>query len=290
MLTAIADVTRQAAAFTPTPAFTATLPAEPTATPPPTVAVTLQPVPAVANANLNVRSDPRRGGQNLGGVFFNQKISVVARNPEATWYYILWPDSPSGYAWILASAVEIPPADLYRLPIASYDKSGSLILRPAIVWEILGTPLPIPPVPQGEKIRPATVIAPANARVCPSVGCMVLTVLPPGQQINLTGRYGDNEWAQFDFPLRPGRQSMGSPQRARTRTGWLLRPAALRCAGHGTDPRTAHPHPRPQPDAHPHPHPAPHPGRAAGAHGSRCRHLRRTQLAFGAGGAPQERG
>lgn len=204
MLTAIADVTRQAAAFTPSPTFTVTPPPQPTATPTPTVAVTLQPVPAVANANLNVRSDPRRGGQNLGGVFFNQKISVVARNPEATWYYILWPDSPSGYAWILASAVEISPADLYRLPIASYDSGGSLILLPAIVWEIPGTPLPIPPVPQGEKIRPATVIAPANARVCPSVGCMVLTVLPPGQQINLTGRYGDNEWAQFDFPSGPG--------------------------------------------------------------------------------------
>ncbi|MCS6993004.1 MAG: SH3 domain-containing protein [Anaerolineales bacterium] len=203
MLTAIADVTKQAAAATPTPAFTATFTPEPTLTPTPTVAVTLQPVPGIANANLNVRSDPRRGGKNLGGVFFNQKISIAARNPESNWYYIVWPDSPTGYAWILASAVQIENTDLYRLPIAFYDNAGNLVLRPPLVWEIPGTPLPIPPVPQGDKVRPATVIAPANARVCPSVGCMVLTVLPPGQQISMTGRYGDNEWAQFDFPSGP---------------------------------------------------------------------------------------
>lgn len=198
-----AEVTRQIPLITPSPEPTATeTPQPPTLTPTPQVI--LQPVPGVANANLNVRSEPRRGSDNLGSVFFNQKISVAARNPEATWYYILWQDSPTGYAWILASAIQIENADIYRLPIAEYGPNNTLILRPPILWEISGTPLPIPPVPEGDKIRPATVIAPANIRVCPSLGCMVLAILPPGQKINMTGRYGENEWAQFDFPSGPG--------------------------------------------------------------------------------------
>jgi hypothetical protein len=32
---------------------------------------------------------------------------------------------------------------------------------------------------------------------------MVLVILQPGQSLNLTGRYGENEWAQFDFPSGP---------------------------------------------------------------------------------------
>lgn len=204
MLTAIAQVTLQAAASTPTsPATETATPEPPTPTFTPTVQVTLQPVPGIANANLNVRSSPGRGGQNLGGVFFNQKINVVARNPQANWYYILWQDSPTGYGWILASAIQVEETDLYRLPIAWYDAANNLILRPPVLWEIPGTPLPIPPVPEGDKIRPATVIAPANIRVCPSVGCLVLAILQPGQKLNLTGRYGDNEWAQFDYPSGP---------------------------------------------------------------------------------------
>ncbi|GAB4489391.1 MAG: hypothetical protein Fur0016_21780 [Anaerolineales bacterium] len=204
MLTTVYEVTRQASLATPTPepAATAT-PQPPTLTPTPTVQVVLQPIPALAGDNLTVRSEPRRGSANLGGIFFNQKFNVLARNPQATWLYIEWKDSPSGYAWVISRAVQLQGADLTQLPIASYDPNGNLILRPPVLWQISGTPLPIPPVPEGDKIRPATVIAPANIRVCPSLGCMVLAILPAGQKINLTGRYGENEWAQFDYPSGP---------------------------------------------------------------------------------------
>ncbi len=204
MLTTVYEVTRQASLATPTPepAATAT-PQPPTLTPTPTVQVVLQPIPALAGDNLTVRSEPRRGSANLGGIFFNQKFNVLARNPQATWLYIEWKDSLSGYAWVISRAVQLQGADLTQLPIASYDPNGNLILRPPVLWQISGTPLPIPPVPEGDKIRPATVIAPANIRVCPSLGCMILAILPAGQKINLTGRYGENEWAQFDYPSGP---------------------------------------------------------------------------------------
>ncbi len=203
-LTAVAEVTRMASLITPTPEPTATAtPQPPTPTPTATVEVILEPIPGIATDNLTIRSEPRRGSDNLGGVMFNQKVSVVARNPEANWYYILWQDSPSGYAWVVSRAVELQTSDITQLPIASYDTQGNIVLSPPIRWEITGTPLPIPPVPEGDKIRPATVLAPANIRVCPSLGCMVLAVLQPGQAINMTGRYGENEWAQFDYPSGP---------------------------------------------------------------------------------------
>jgi uncharacterized protein YgiM (DUF1202 family) len=204
-LTVVAEVTQALSLLTPTPEPTAIEPTAPPApTPTPTIEVILQPVPGIASDNLTVRSEPRRGSANLGGIFFNQKLNVLARNLRATWYYIEWKDSPSGYAWVVSRAVTLQGSDITRLPIADYDSNGTLILRPPVLWEISGTPLPIPPVPEGDKIRPATVSAPANIRVCPTLGCMVLAVLPPGQKINLTGRYGDNEWAQFDYPSGPG--------------------------------------------------------------------------------------
>lgn len=204
-LTAVAEVTRVLSLFTPTPEPTATNTPEPPApTPTPTVEVILEPIPGIATDNLTVRAEPRRGSPNLGGVYFNQKVSVVARNPEANWYYILWKESSTGYAWVVSRAVQLQSSDIAQLPIASYDSESNLILRPPVLWDMSGAALPIPPIPQGDKIRPATIIAPANARVCPSTGCMVLTLLQPGQVINMTGRYGDNEWAQFDFPSGPG--------------------------------------------------------------------------------------
>ena len=204
-LTAVAEVTQVLSLVTPTPEPTATETPEPPApTPTPTIQVILQPVPGIAGDNLTVRSEPRRGSTNLGGIFFNQKLSVLARNPQANWYYIEWKDSPTGYAWVVSRAVQLQGSDITQLPIADYDPNGNLILHPPVLWEISGAALPIPPVPEGDKTRPATVIAPANIRVCPSLGCMVLAVLQTGQKINMTGRYGDNEWAQFDYPSGPG--------------------------------------------------------------------------------------
>lgn len=201
-LTAVAEVTHIASLVTPTPEPTVTDTPQPP-TPTPTLQVILQPIPALATDNLTVRSQPRRGSDNLGGIFFNQKLNVLARNPQANWYYIEWKDAPGGRAWVVSRAVQLQNADITQLPIADYDANNNLILRPPVLWEIGGTPLPIPPVPEGDKIRPATVTAPANIRVCPSLGCMVLAVLQPGQKINMTGRYGENEWAQFDYPSGP---------------------------------------------------------------------------------------
>lgn len=201
--TAFAALTLSAdqATATPSPTITETVP--PPATLTPTLMPTIEPVAGVANNNVTVRAEPRRGADNLGGVFFNQGVQVLARNDSGTWYYILWQDSPSGTAWVTRQAIDLTNFDVGRLPIAMIDASGKISMLAPFVWEITGTPLPIPPVPTGDKIRPATIVQAANVRVCPSTACMALGVLELGQAVNMTGRYGENDWAQIDYPSGP---------------------------------------------------------------------------------------
>jgi uncharacterized protein YgiM (DUF1202 family) len=210
--TAFYSLTEVALLASPTPSpTTSEMPLPPSLTP--TVEVKLEPIPGVATDNLSVRSEPRKGADNLGGIFYNQKVNVLARNDVATWYYILWSDSPDGKGWVAAGGVTLQNFDIGRLPIAFYDASHNLITLPPFIWEISGTPSPLPPVPSGDKIRPATVVQAANVRVCPSKGCMVMGFLQLGEQVNMTGRYGDNEWAQIDYPSGPGGK------------GWIAREA-----------------------------------------------------------------
>jgi hypothetical protein len=201
--TALAELTRLAPVSTSTPEATATETTTPTPQPTPTIEVILSPVPGVATNNLTVRSSSGKGGDNLGGIFFNQKMSVLGRNPNATWFYIEWQDSPTGKAWVTARAVDLQGFDIGRLPIVYQDDNNNLTFFPPVIWEITGTPLPVPPVPTGNQIRPATVNQTANVRVCPSKGCSVIGYLEFGQALNMTGRTWGNEWAQFDYPSGP---------------------------------------------------------------------------------------
>lgn len=203
VLTAMHEISQMTPASTPTPEVTATETPSPTLTPTPTVEVVLSPVPGIATNNLTVRSWAGKGGDNLGGIYYNQKVNVLARNASASWYYIVWADSPTGRAWVVSVAVDLQGYDIGRLPIVVEDENRNLTFFPPVVWEVVGTPLPIPPVPQGDKIRPATVNQTANVRVCPSVGCTIIGVVQFGQAINMTGRTWGNSWAQFDYPSGP---------------------------------------------------------------------------------------
>lgn len=202
--TALSSLTKAASQSTPAPLETATEIPTATLPPTPTLEITLEPVIGQASANVTVRSEPRKGSDNLGGIFFNQKVSVLGRNITGSWYYILWADAPTGHAWTVSRAVDLQNADITRLPIVDYDQEKNMIVMPPYLWEINGTPLPIPPVPTGSEYRTATVSSPANLRICPSPYCQAIDMLAYGQAVNMTGRYGDNEWAQIDYPSGPG--------------------------------------------------------------------------------------
>ena len=209
--TAIASFTQAAAQ-----SFTATAPATPSLTPnPPTLAptatevVVFEPIDATCHYPATVRSWPGKGGEDLGYVRFNQGVKVVARNNIGNWLYIPWADSPSGFGWVSSQAFDLT-TEVGILPIA-LEVGDKIVMRNPVKWEIKGTPLPLPTLPNDPTIRPATVIQAATIRVCPTKFCQPLGYLPLGATIIMTGRYGDNEWAQFLFPSGPGGK------------GWVIR-------------------------------------------------------------------
>jgi uncharacterized protein YraI len=178
------------------PEPTATFTAEPTL--PPTVMPTIEPMTAIANTSVTFRSEPRKGSDNIGGVYGNQAVKVIARNAAATWFYIIAPGAPGGMAWVLASAFTLQ-GDLTTLPIATFPEgSNTPILLPPIIHTIPGTPLPLNPPAPGAKT--ATVTQLAKVRVGPGIGYMEMGLLQPGTTIVLTGRIEGNAWLQIEYP------------------------------------------------------------------------------------------
>lgn len=195
------DTPQPSATASPThsPEPTITLTPEPTWTP--TIMPTIEPMLAVANDAVTLRSEPRRGSDNVGGVFGNQSVKVIARNDAATWFYIIAPDAPGGMAWVLARAFTLQ-GDLTRLPIAIFpDGSTTPLLLPPLIHTINGAPLPLNP--PGPDARTATVTQLAKVRVGPGVGYMEMGLLEPGTVLVITGRIDGNGWLQIEYPSGP---------------------------------------------------------------------------------------
>jgi uncharacterized protein YraI len=186
--------------ITPTPTITLqptiTFTPEPTLTP--TIMPTIEPMIAIANTSVTFRSEPRRGSDNIGGVYGNQSVRVIARNDAANWLYIIAPDAPDGMAWVLAGAFSLQ-GDLTQLPIAIYPEGSTMpLLLPPLLHSVSGTPLP--PNPPAPGAKTATVNQLANVRVGPGLGYMEMGVLSPGTVIALTGRTEGNTWVQIEYP------------------------------------------------------------------------------------------
>ena len=156
-------------------------------------------MPAIAKTSVTLRSRPSKGSDNVGGVYANKVVKVIARNSAATWFYILAPEAPGGTAWVLAAGFNLR-GDLTRLPIAVYPKdSDTPTLLPPIIHVIPGgTPLPLNPPAPGAIT--ATVIEHARVRVGPALGYMEMGMLDPGSVVVLTGRIQGNDWLQVEYP------------------------------------------------------------------------------------------
>ena len=201
--TAYVKLTEIAGMASPTPLETATATPEPsTSTPTATVEVTLVPYDATCTANVTVRSWPGSGGEALGGIFYERSAQVLARNEKGNWFYIIWPDSPTGRAWVNSRAFKLK-VDVGILPIALEVGNGEVTFLPPIVWTVTGVPLPLPTVSNDPSLRPALVIQMANLRVCPTTSCMIIGNLQYGDRVIMTGRIGENLWAQIEYPSGP---------------------------------------------------------------------------------------
>ncbi len=175
---------------------TASFTAAPSLTP--TIMPTIEPMTAVALTSVTLRSRPSKGGDNVGGVYGNQAVKVIARNEGATWFYVIASEAPGGMAWVLASGFELR-GDLTRLPIAIYPEGATTpLLLPPILHTISGEPLPLnPPAPDA---RTATVTQLLKVRVGPGLGYMEMGLLNPGTVIVITGRLRGNSWLQIEYP------------------------------------------------------------------------------------------
>jgi hypothetical protein len=189
------------ATATPSPTLTAT-PEPPTLTPTPTVELTLVPMDALCTDNSRVRSWPGKGAEFLGGIFYGRGVKVLARNANGNWLLIDFPEAKAGRGWILSGGVQLK-GDVANLPIALELPDNQLAFVPAPAWTMAGTPMPLPAIPQDNSARPATVIQVATVRICPTTSCMALGYLQVGDIINMTGRMGENDWAQFQYPSGP---------------------------------------------------------------------------------------
>lgn len=164
----------------------------------PTVMPTIEPMIAVANTSVTFRSEPRKGGDNLGGVYGNERVKVIARNIAATWLYVLAPDVPGGHAWVLAAAFTLQ-GDLTRLPIAVFPEGSKIpVLYPPLVYEVSGAPLPLNPPAPGAVT--ATILQQARVRVGPGLGYMEVGVVEAGSVVVLTGHIRKEAWYQIEYP------------------------------------------------------------------------------------------
>ena len=203
--TAYAKLTGVAGMGTDTPSSTLTVtPEPPTITPTPTVEVVLVPIDAICTFNAQVKPWPGSGGETLGGIFYERGVKVLARNDNGMWWLIEFADAPTGRGWVRSSAFKLN-GDVGRLPIAlEVPPDSHLVFVAPLVWTIVGTPLPLPTLGNAESLRPATVTQLSIVRVCPTTSCMAIGYLQVGAQINMTGRWGENKWAQFEYPSGPG--------------------------------------------------------------------------------------
>jgi len=138
----------------------------------------LLPQPAVveADGNVNLRSEPSIDSQRLAEIPPGIKMSIIAMNPERTWYHVRLPNGDIG--WMRADLVtgDIGTIDL------TYDVT------------------PVPPDRFGDASNSAMVVAPtgANLRVDPDVQFEVIRVLPEGTQVEILARSPYSPFVKVD--------------------------------------------------------------------------------------------
>jgi uncharacterized protein YraI len=173
----------------------------PTATLPPTVMPTIQPFIGVVKTPTNVRSRPAKGGDRLGGLNYHTQIKVIGRNANALtiWYWIVFPESPTGTGWVTAKAIDLK-GEVGLLPVIIFpgDDYSNPIALPPIIHTVVGQPLPLNDPPSGA-VR-AVVAQDLLVRVGPGVGYLILGILPRGSILTLTGRSDDKGWVQIAYP------------------------------------------------------------------------------------------
>ncbi len=135
------------------PPATVPVPDTPTSLPPPpTAAPEPSPTPAAgivstgsgavvtAIVGLNVRGGPGTNYPVIGRLVQNQAVPIVGRNPEGTWWQIVYPEDSGGRGWISGSAEFSQASNAGNVPIAEAPVAPTPAPAPT------DTPAPLKPV------------------------------------------------------------------------------------------------------------------------------------------------
>lgn len=181
-----------------------------TSEPTPTVIFTPTNIPyptpqnATVRSNTNVRGIPSKSKVDyLGYLLKGQGVQVLARNDEATWLQVVFPDAEDDMGWVIIGAIK-DNYDLTTLPIMVFpegkDQPGYLI--PAPRFEMVSPVLP-PGTPAPGYPYYGTMKNDAYARIGPGSGFQTLQILDKDQLVTFTGKSQDEGWVQIDYPSGP---------------------------------------------------------------------------------------
>lgn len=165
-----------------TPGFaTATLPATsmplPTQTPLPSTPVpTLSPIEGTTTTQVNVRAETSSASENLGMIAQFSKVQVIGKDASATWYQIVYTDSPTGTGWIRTEYVQVnAAAEIPVIELGTGNGSGASGL----------------------------VTQKINIRNGPGTTYETLGVLNPNDVVFITGKDPSGAWIQIEYTNAP---------------------------------------------------------------------------------------
>ncbi len=104
-----------------------------------------------ANSAVNVREGPGTVYDTVGALTTGQAATIDGRNPENTWWYIVYPSGPGGHGWVAASVT-------------------TATCNPTSVAVVVPPPTPVPPTQVVSEVIGANVwVDPSTIGVA---GCM----------------------------------------------------------------------------------------------------------------------
>jgi len=143
-------------------------PPPPSATPTPVV------VEGTLNIKVNVRNGPGTSYTSLGQLEAGQKVGIIFRNVDSSWYQIIYPSAQTGRGWVAAAYIVIP--------------AGTQV------------PMDATATPSGPT---GLVTLHLNVRAGPGTNFDTLGTLDPNQVVSLTGKNTTASWFQINYPAGP---------------------------------------------------------------------------------------
>lgn len=156
---------------------------------PPTQTFTPALIQGTLTIKVNVRSGPGTSYATLGLLNAGEKVQIISKDSQGSWYQILYSSAPQGRGWVAAQYVQVA--------------AGTEI------------PLDATATPAGPT---GLVTQRLNVRSGPGTTFDLLGVLQPDTVVFLTGKNGTASWFQIDYASGPAGHGWITAQYIQTNT------------------------------------------------------------------------